>query len=209
MRVECILAFIFGISIGMLLGWFIPIIIKQFKNKDINKDKCETQNSLIETQDDSVKDINSLSNSEYCSAESLAEYIIYKCIKDGQYITNLELNQILYMLQVENITLTGKPIFFDIIQAKRFGAIISTVYYKYCGFGAEPIRQVAKEPNIEFKGFLKNNIDYLICYYRRLEPWDWSNKYFKVGCGNAWDRAYCNGYGNENVIDIDNIKVYK
>lgn len=72
-------------------------------------------------------------------ATELAKYIIVKCCRDECYITNYQLQKILYLIQVNFIKRTGKPAFYDTIEAWKVGPVIPRVYYKWCGFGAMPI----------------------------------------------------------------------
>ena len=60
-------------------------------------------------------------------------------------ISNLQLQKILYYLQVYFIQHEGIPLFEDEIEAWQFGPVIPEVYYEYCGFGGFEIQLLMKK----------------------------------------------------------------
>ena len=71
-------------------------------------------------------------------AIDLANYIVEKCIKDDNPITNLQLQKILYFIQKDFLK-RGTRAFSDDIEAWKFGPVVPNVYFYFCGFGAMPI----------------------------------------------------------------------
>ena len=69
-------------------------------------------------------------------ALALAKYIVTKCVKDDCPISNLQLQKILYFIQVDSLKRTGKTAFPDSIEAWQFGPVVPRVYYFFCGNGA-------------------------------------------------------------------------
>lgn len=129
-------------------------------------------------------------------AIDVAEYIIYICNKDKRLITNLNLQNILYLIQEKSLLEDEKYLFFDNFEAWQFGPCISNIYYRYCGSGAMPIYSV-KEPKISF-----NQYKSYILTMNRLPFWELSR--FTKKIGGAWEKNY-SGPGTRNIIPINDI----
>ena len=134
-------------------------------------------------------------------ALDLSKYIISKCVRDGHPISNLQLQKILYYIQVyflkhDNIA------FPDAIEAWQFGPVVPNVYYYYCGYGAMPITSMHERITIEAQD--KNIVDEIIENKRGLDPWKLVEETHRKN--GAWDQIYKNGAGNRNVIPTELIK---
>lgn len=70
-------------------------------------------------------------------ALSVADYIINYCDSHDRVITNLKLQNLLYLVQAEFLvgTFDHRPCFSDTIVAWDFGVIIPDVHYQYKIFG--------------------------------------------------------------------------
>ena len=64
-------------------------------------------------------------------AQTIATYIIYKCYKDKQFISNLKLQAMLYFVQYEYLKKEKKPLFSDTIELWEFGTVVPSVYNKF------------------------------------------------------------------------------
>ena len=73
------------------------------------------------------------------NAIDLARYIISKCSKEQCPISNLQLQKILYYIQVEWLSKNNEPLFNNDICAWQFGPVVPDVYYLYNGYGASKI----------------------------------------------------------------------
>lgn len=135
-------------------------------------------------------------------ALTLAKYIVTKCVQDDYPISNLQLQKILYFVQVETLKRKGKPAFYDEIEAWKFGPVIPNVYYHFCGFGAMPIWSKYKYDDSELTD--KEMINEVVEKKRTLDPWDLVEEAHKKN--GPWDRVYRNGEGNREVISIKMIK---
>ena len=65
------------------------------------------------------------------SAQTIATYIIYRCQKDKQFISNLKLQAMLYFVQYEYLKKEKKPLFSDTIELWEFGTVVPSVYNKF------------------------------------------------------------------------------
>ncbi len=135
------------------------------------------------------------------TALNLSKYIVSKCIEDGEPISNLQLQKILYYIQKKFLN-DGKIAFLDDIQAWQFGPVVPEVYYFYCGYGSMPITSQYDRYEIESED--KGIIDEIIEGKRKLRPWELVRETHKKD--GAWDRTYANGNGNRKVISCELIK---
>lgn len=135
-------------------------------------------------------------------AIELSKYIVSKCIEDGQPISNLQLQKILYYIQREFLKKNGIAAFADETEAWQFGPVVPDVYYYYCGYGAMPISFVFGE--IEIKDEDMHVIDPIVEEKRSKKPWTLVAETHKKN--GAWDQIYKNGEGNHQVIPTALIK---
>lgn len=136
------------------------------------------------------------------SAVDLSKYIVYKCITEGQPISNLQLQKILYYIQREFLK-NDRIAFADDIQAWQFGPVVPNVYYTFCGFGAMPI-SVSNKPAIEMNEQDRRTVDQIVESKRDLRPWDLVKETHKSD--GAWAETYQDGKGNYSVISKERIK---
>lgn len=128
-------------------------------------------------------------------AIEIAKYVVSKCCKDDCPISNLQLQKILYFIQMTNLQKYKCPLFSDLIEAWQFGPVIPEVYYHYCGYGAMKITSIENSSFSEKDSCIVDNI---VEEKRILDPWDLVNATHKTG--GAWDIIYNHGKGNRNVI---------
>lgn len=136
-------------------------------------------------------------------ALELSKYIIAKCVKDEQPISNLQLQKILYYIQ-KCFVQADRLAFSDDIEAWRFGPVVPNVYYYFCGSGALPIILPYKGEKPESCD--KVTIDSIVEEKRAISPWDMVHDTHKKG--GAWDRVYKGGLGDRHTIPIQLIKDY-
>lgn len=134
-------------------------------------------------------------------ALTLAKYIVSKCVQDDCPISNLQLQKILYYIQICFLRKTGAPAFHEDIEAWQFGPVVPEVYYHFCGFGAMPIFSTYE---IMFPLENKEDIDLIVEEKRVLKPWDLVEETHKPD--GAWSKVYRNGEGNHEIIPVDLIR---
>jgi len=130
-------------------------------------------------------------------ANDVACYLIHKAIDNGHPISNLQLQKILYYLQVFFLQKKRYALFSDETEAWRFGPVVRDVYEKYSGFGASDLTDM--DPyEVEFSQEEKNIINKILEDKSRMYPWklvaDTHEK------GKAWDLVYQGGIGNKEKI---------
>lgn len=134
------------------------------------------------------------------SALNIAKYIIDKCTKDRNPISNLQLQKILYYIQREFLQ-QGAMAFSENIEAWQFGPVVPEVYKQYCGFGALPIRM---RYVVTIQSNDKSIINSIVEKKRILNPWDMVSD--THSSGKAWDLIYRGGLGDHQIIPQELIR---
>lgn len=146
--------------------------------------------------------INTQGEPVYMKAIDEAKYIINKCTKDEHPISNLQLQKILYYIQVAFLQKLGFPCFDDPIEAWKFGPVVSTVYYYYRHYSSLPIEitYLTEElPCLEKKQ--KELIDRIVNEKREKYVWDLvTDTHAK---NTAWFVIYKNGSGAGKEIPLE------
>lgn len=127
-------------------------------------------------------------------AIDIAHYII-----NNSSVNNLRLNKILYYCQRESLKRYNKPLFDDEILAYKYGAVVSNVYYMYCGYGGLCI---ANEYNVDIPKETQNIIDYVLDKFNDTDTWD----LVKINQAGAWKEIYNGGKGERLIIPLEMIK---
>ena len=122
------------------------------------------------------------------SAYEIAKYVVTKCTEDNSPISNLQLQKILYFLQIDFLRNRGEQLFTDDFEAWQFGPVVPDVYYKFCGFGAMKIRM---KYDVKIESDVKLAVDTIVENKRILKPWDLVEDTHKKG--KAWDTIFKEG----------------
>lgn len=138
---------------------------------------------------------------EAYEAVKVAKYIVNKCTADGEPISNLKLQRILYLLQKQYLKEENRVLFSDDIEAWQFGPVVPEVYYKYCGYGSIVIRQ---SYDVSINAFDMSRIDTLVERERNKELWGLGEEVY--GSQSAWHEVYQDGLGSHKVIPTNMIK---
>lgn len=129
-------------------------------------------------------------------AIDLAHYVINKCTEDKKFINNIQLQRILYFIQLTYCRATnGKLLFSESFEAWPYGPIVVSVYQEYIDLGARFINK-KYTINIDNKlaSFLNSGIEIL----REKYPWDLIRS--SNAPGSPWDKIYQNGSGYKKII---------
>lgn len=139
------------------------------------------------------------------TAMDIADHIVVRCANSGRPVTNLQLQKILYYVQLNFLRRLNNCAFDDDILAWRHGPVVKEVYYKYSIWGRHEIvpraLQAAKETFLEKDREL---IDRVTDACVLLEPWELVERSQKAG--GPWHRSFD---GNlEKVIPKELMKKY-
>lgn len=84
------------------------------------------------------------------TALEVAKYLLFKANFDGESVTNLKMQKLLYYAQAWYIVNYSVPLFEDPIKAWKFGPIVENAYHYFKRFKYSPI-QFANREKIEEK----------------------------------------------------------
>ena len=70
---------------------------------------------------------------------NITKYILYRCSFDGDVVTNLRMQKLLYFVYVWHLVKLGSPCFKEKFQAWPNGPVLASVYRELKQFGAQPI----------------------------------------------------------------------
>ncbi|WP_051639529.1 Panacea domain-containing protein [Succinivibrio dextrinosolvens] len=121
----------------------------------------------------------------------LAGYVVQKCIDDSHPITNLQLQKILYFIQMQSIRQSeGKALIMPEaeFQAWRFGPVISEVYYAYCFHLSFPIDSIESIDMDNVPKTVPNYVDPIVIKSRQARAWDLVAISHRDG--GAWKKIY-------------------
>lgn len=135
---------------------------------------------------------------------SLANYIILRCNENKKPISNLQLQKILFYIQLSFLK-RNRLAFGDTIEAWTFGPVVPNVYYHFCGYGSMPIvKQIEESYNFSCKIEDRKEINKIIDQKSLLDPWD--SVLETQSTNSAWDKTYQKGIGNKQPIPIKLMK---
>lgn len=128
----------------------------------------------------------------------IAKYIITKCSRENEPLSNLQLQKIMYYVQRDFLQNTGYPIFYDDFYAWKFGPVLEDVYYNYCNRGASKIQEEYNIINIEKAA--QKRIDNVVIEKRKLNPWVWLKRLINkaehgnmcIIMGKVWEKRLIN-----------------
>ena len=115
------------------------------------------------------------------TALDIAKYIVTGCSKANQPVTQIHLQNMLFVIQVEYLK-RGQVAFSESIEARRFGPCVPGVYYAFAGFGSMEI-QMEYDTAISAKD--KEILDMIIAQHIDKKPWDYEATIRKPG--SPWD----------------------
>ena len=129
------------------------------------------------------------------SAIDIAKYIIDKCTVENQPVSNLQLQKILYFIQINYIRLQNCVAFDEPMEAWQHGPVIPDVYNEFVDCGGTKIHRLYENKRKMFKNPMdKSIVDALTDRCRSMNPWELVARSHKVG--SPWEKIY-NGYKRE------------
>lgn len=93
-------------------------------------------------------------------AIDIVKYIIYLANLNGDLITNLKLQKLLYYAQAWYlVNFNGRPLFSDSIEAWQYGPVVPNIYYEFNNFGRKPVDLDVQES--ELSQFINEDREYI------------------------------------------------
>lgn len=133
-----------------------------------------------------------------CNALPLAQYTVTKCEAEGEPISNLQLQKIMYFLQSVYCRSThGNLLFPDEFYAWPYGPVLPNVYEKFSNYGGRLIHDKFDQPLLMSTG-TKTFIDEGIEILRKKSPWDLVRT--SHAPNSPWDQIWRGGIGFKEKI---------
>lgn len=129
------------------------------------------------------------------SVIEVAKFVISYCMKMGTPVSNLQLQKILYYLQVYCVR-KGFHLFEEDIYAWQHGPVVPEAYYMFSGYGASKIQNVYETQIAES---VQANILPIIEKLRTIAPWTLVSMTHKPGM--PWDKVYNDKIDPTMLID--------
>lgn len=140
------------------------------------------------------------------SALDIAKYIIDYSNRRDTPVSNLQLQKILYYIQMNFYRRLNKPAFNEDIEAWKYGPVVSSVYNVYCMYGASDICLMYPEVRKIFSGRESEIANWVIRACIAVGAWELVEKsHIKDG---PWDKTYKGGLGDKKVIPKEEIIAY-
>lgn len=137
------------------------------------------------------------------TALQIAKYIIDFCTRCGNPISNLQLQKILYYIQLNFYRNFQYLAFEDEIQAWSYGPVVPEVYHHFCSFGATRICSLYESERNIFSREEENLVNRVINVCSSLEPWELVERSHQIG--SPWARVY---HGKAIDIPVEYIMEY-
>ena len=129
------------------------------------------------------------------SAMDIAEYAVSRKYNLDSPISNLQLQKILYFLQVVYATSHGELLFSDQFEAWPYGPVIRSVYVRFSDFGGYPIKcRFDTEIADPVRSFIDAGVDLLA----GKSPWELVS--ISHAEDSPWDIVYNKQHNHKGLI---------
>jgi len=124
--------------------------------------------------------------------------------KNGDLITNLKMQKLLYYAQAWYLVNYNRRLFGDNIEAWEFGPVIPSIYRKYSKYKASPIPyQIGGSIESKFK---KHQINFLNEFFKVFSSLSATALVSMAHNEAPWKNAYVKG--QNNIIDVREMKEF-
>lgn len=137
------------------------------------------------------------------SCFDVADLFLSWANRDGDLISNLKMQKLLYYAQAWHLVHFDKPIFDELIEAWEFGPVIPIAYKVFKKFGSGPIEY--KTEGAESEKFSKKQIELLETCYDSFIKFSAHELVNMTHFESPWKNAYEN---NASEIDYKAMKDY-
>lgn len=128
---------------------------------------------------------------------SVAAYVVAKDIlklakENNETVSNLKMQKLLYYAQAwYMVNNNGIILFDDVIEARKFGPVIPSVYEKFKKFKRNPIEIVVND--IDLIELTEEQKDYLKEFYKNFMPCSTTELISMTHNEKPWQEAYASG----------------
>ena len=135
-------------------------------------------------------------------AIDVAKYFLYKANQEGDLITNLKMQKLLYYAQAWYLVNFGKPLFDDHILAWNLGPVVKSVYNEYKEFRHTPI-MFEEDFGENIKQFDKDDLRFLDDFYDQFSCYSAHDLVNMSHSEDPWKKAYKTA---SQIIDLKLMK---
>lgn len=140
------------------------------------------------------------------NAPNIAYYFLLKANHEGDLITNLKLQKLLYYAQAWHLINFKKPLFREKLLAWELGPVVREVYQEFKKYGGRPININGRSDTKNvFGNIQKDTIDYLEEFYDIYIGLSAHELVNMTHNEEPWKRAYKN---NSKIISLNDMEEY-
>lgn len=148
------------------------------------------------------------------NTQVIANTILKLAFEEDVQVTPMKLQKLIYFVYKDFLQTTGHKLFNEEFETWKYGPVLSSVYYEFSSFGANPITKFARDAN-ENVGIidLKSDSDVTTSI---LKTWEMYNKYSGIELSklthikdSAWSKAKENENRTLKDEDIANEPEYR
>ena len=106
------------------------------------------------------------------SAQNVADYFLARVDQEeGELISNLKLQKLLYYAQGFYLALNGEPLFGEAIEAWTHGPVVPEIYRQYKGHGAEAIPRPEGFDVAQYNEAIRDFLDEVYSVFGQFSAW--------------------------------------
>lgn len=133
-------------------------------------------------------------------ALDIAMYVVNLCTLNGTPVSNLQLQKILYYIQINFFRRMGNAAFNNTIEAWKYGPVVPDVYSKFSRYGAAKICKLYRRIDELFSRDELVLFDRVINACMSISPWELVDKSHRVG--GPWEMTYQEGRKEEIPVAL-------
>ena len=137
------------------------------------------------------------------SAHTVADYFLAKvAIEEGELISNLKLQKLLYYAQGFHLALYGDSLFKENLEAWNHGPVVREIYNRFKEYGASPLPRPDDFDGQKYDDALSAFLDEVYDVYGQFSAWKLREMTHEE---TPWKDAYAR---NRGVISHDSMREY-
>ena len=133
-------------------------------------------------------------------AVDIAMYVVNLCTLNGTPVSNLQLQKILYYIQINFFRRMGNAAFNNKIEAWKYGPVVPDVYDEFGRYGAAKICKLYGGLDWIFSDEERTLIERVVNACTSISPWELVDKSHRVG--GPWEMVYQEGRKNEIPVTL-------
>lgn len=81
------------------------------------------------------------------SVQALANTVLKKAFEEKRPVTPMKLQKLIYFIYADYLQTMDEPLLSERFEVWQYGPVLSSIYYEFQSFGANPITKFAKDAN--------------------------------------------------------------